>query len=145
MGAADARAAYDRVDTGKSKWGIDSGNKEAEGTYRMGSTSDPALCTRVEKLASEVSELRGSIHSIEQLLRQALPSPQSRATLPARRHSEANALEQTTRQLLAAAAGTRASGSAPALLAATLPAVAVCAPAATGARVDARPLNNLEA
>lgn len=140
MEAAEAREAYEGLDMGGSKWGKD----KDKGKAGAASASDPALCARVDKLVSEqhnlvseVSDLRGSIALIEQLLRQALPlsgaaAPQGRVALQPRRHSAAGGSEASTRQLLAAAAGTSAAGGVPPpLQAAALP--------------PARPLNNLEA
>ena len=140
MEAAEAREAYEGLNMGGSKWGKD----KDKGKAGAASASDPALCARVDKLVSEqhnlvseVSDLRGSIALIEQLLRQALPlsgaaAPQGRVALQPRRHSAAGGSEASTRQLLAAAAGTSAAGGVPPpLQAAALP--------------PARPLNNLEA
>jgi hypothetical protein len=140
MEAAEVRQQYEALDTGGMTWGkgLDKGKE------MVGASSDPALCARVDKLVSEqhnlvseVAYLRSGIAMIEQLLRQGLPlpgaaAPQGRAALQPRRLSAAGGCEQSTRQLLAAAAGTSAAGG---IQPATLPAVGA----------GGRPLNNLEA
>jgi len=140
MEAAEVRQQYEALDTGGMPWGkgLDKGKE------MVGASSDPALCARVDKLVSEqhnlvseVAYLRSGIAMIEQLLRQGLPlpgaaAPQGRAALQPRRLSAAGGCEQSTRQLLAAAAGTSAAGG---IQPATLPAVGA----------GGRPLNNLEA
>jgi hypothetical protein len=157
--ASEARHAYGALDTEHLKWKKSKSAESKEGREGAASASDPALCARVDKLVSEqsllvneVASLRSGITQIEMLLRQGLPSAGAaapvapllgRPALQPRRLSAAGGCEQSTRQLLAAAAG----GVLPPLQAVALPAagVAACAPAAAGARTGARPLNNLEA
>ena len=150
MEASEARNAYGALDTEGVKWKKSQSAESKGGGAASG--SDPALNARVDKLVNEVASLRGGITQIETLLRQGLPAAgaaapvaplQGRPALQPRRLSAAGGCEQSTRQLLAAAAG----GVFPPLQAVGLPAVGVaaCAPAAAGARTGARPLNNLEA
>ena len=140
MEASEARSAYGALDTEGVKWKKSQSAESKGGGAASG--SDPALNARVDKLVNEVASLRGGITQIETLLRQGLPSAgaaapvaplQGRPSLQPRR-SSAGGCEQSTRQLLAAAAGEIP----PPLQAAALPAVG-------GARTGARPLNNLEA